>query len=283
LLVILLALSSSAFYGVADFCGGLASRRAPSFAVATVALGAGLAGLLVALPFVSAGVAPTARDIAWGAGSGVAGGVGVGLLYAALGMGRMSVVAPVTAVCGLVVPVLVGLGLGERPSVAALAGVVLAAAAVVLISQGHESDADRPGANDARALAFSLASGAAIGGFYVCLQRTPPSAGLWPIVAGRAVSATGFLLIGLAGRKRISVARPTLWLVVAGGLIDTTANVLYLLAVRRGLLSVVATLASLYPASTVLLARLVLGERVRLVQAAGLTVAALAVVLIGVG
>jgi drug/metabolite transporter (DMT)-like permease len=167
--------------------------------------------------------------------------------------------------------------------VAALAGVVLAMAAVVLISQGHESDADRVGVDDARALAFALASGVAIGGFYVCLQRTPPSAGLWPIAVGRAVSFTGFVVIGFGGRRSMTVRRPTLWLVVVGGLIDTLANVLYLLAVRRGLLSVVATLASLYPASTVLLARVVLGERVRLVQAAGLAVAAAAVMLIGLG
>ena len=283
LLVIFLALASSAFYGVADFLGGLASRRVPSFTVAAVAVGTGLGGLLVALPFMSAGVAPTARDLAWGAASGAAGGVGVGLLYAALAMGRMSVVAPVTAVCGLAVPVIVGFALGERPSVAAVAGVILAAAAVVLISQGHESDADRPGVDDARALAFALASGVAIGGFFVCLQRTPTSAGLWPVIVGRAVSFAGFTTIGLAKRRPMTIARPTLWLVVAGGVIDAAANVLYLVAVRRGLLSVVATLASLYPASTVLLARLVLGERVRLVQAAGLTVAAAAVVLIGVG
>ncbi|HET7458266.1 MAG TPA: EamA family transporter [Gemmatimonadaceae bacterium] len=283
MLVILLALAASATYGIADFCGGLASRRAPAFTVATVALVAGLVALLVAVPFVTADAAPTTRDLMWGAASGAAGGVGVGLLYAALGMGRMSVVAPVTAVCGLAVPVLVGLALGERPSVPALAGVVLAAAAVVLISQGHETDADRPGANDARALVFSLASGVAIGAFYVCLQRTPPSAGLWPIVVARAVSVAGFVLVALVGRRPLTIARPTLWLVLVGGVIDTTANVLYLLAVRRGLLSVVATLASLYPASTVLLARLVLGERVRLVQAAGLAVAAVAVVLIGSG
>jgi drug/metabolite transporter (DMT)-like permease len=160
--------------------------------------------------------------------------------------------------------------------------VVLAAGAVVLISQGHETDAaDRPGANDARALAFSLASGVAIGAFYVCLQRTPSSAGLWPLLVARAVSVVGFVAVGVAGRRPLTIARPTLWLVLAGGVIDTTANVLYLLAVRRGLLSVVATLASLYPASTVLLARVVLGERVRTVQAAGLALAAVAVVLIG--
>lgn len=274
---ILLALGSSACYGSADFLGGLAARSVATLTVAFLSAAAGLALLALAVLLLPPATL-AAPALAWGALAGVASAVGITLFYGALARGPMSVVAPVAAVCGLSVPVLAGLGLGERPPAQALAGVVLAAAAVVLVSRGGTPVL---AARDTRGVRLALGAGLAIGAFYVVLGRAPPSAGLWPLVAARAV-ATALLatLVAVRGRPPTPTG-PALATIAACGLLDALANLLYVLAVRGGLLSVVAPLASLYPAATVLLARVVLGERVRAIQMAGLAVAALAATLIG--
>src|ERR1043166_9542374 len=138
--------------------------------------------------------APTARDFAWGAASGLAGGVGVALLYRGLAIGVMSVVAPVTAVCSVVIPLVVGLAQGERPAGQAIAGVLLAIAAIVLVSQ---SDHAEPGKRATTGLAIAIASGICIGVFLVLLQRTGPSAGLWPLAAARVVSVCCFIVVAM--------------------------------------------------------------------------------------
>ncbi|HEX2091916.1 MAG TPA: DMT family transporter [Longimicrobiaceae bacterium] len=273
----LLALLASVFYGSADFLAGLAARRTTTFPVVVLSQVAGLA-LLVAAVAVLPGAVPRPADFAWGVAGGIASGVGVGLLYHALAIGTMSVVAPVTAVCAVVVPVVAGLAFGERPHPTALAGIALAMAAVVMISQEapHPGDDGTPG----RALPLALVAGAAIGVFYVFLERTGAEAGLWPMLATRLVSVLLFLGGGLVRREPLEPPRRAIPTIVAAGLLDTLANVLYLLAVRQGMLSVVATLASLYPATTVLLARAVLRERLQRIQAAGVACAAVAIVLI---
>ncbi|HEX8693093.1 MAG TPA: EamA family transporter [Longimicrobium sp.] len=275
----LLALASSLFYGAADFLGGLAARRTATLPVVVVSQLAGLLLLLAVMPLL-APAAPAGTDLAWGAAGGVAGGVGVGLLYHALSISAMSVVAPVTAVCAIAVPVVAGLALGERPGAGALAGVGLAAVAIGLISR--EPAPDRPvllGATG-RGVLLALAAGLAIGAFYVALERTAPAAGLWPLVAARATSVAMLAAVALAARRRLRPDRGALRIILAGGALDMLANLLYLLAVRQGLLSVVAPLASLYPAATVLLAWIVLGERLHWFQGLGLAFAALAIALI---
>ena len=271
-------------YGAADFLGGLASRRAATLPVVAIVQIVGLIVLAIATPFFSTRP-PSATDLLWGSAGGAAGGLGLALLYYALAVGRMSVVAPVTAVCAITVPVVVGLVLGERPGPMVLAGVVLAMGAIVLISQEaeHAPSPERGERRERRfdvSLAYALGSGVAIGTFYVCLERTDTQAGLWPLLAARSTSLAGVVAVALASRRSLRLPRES-WRIVAGaGVLDVTANALYLLAVRQGMLSVVATLSSLYPASTVLLAYLVLGERLRRVQVTGLAVAAIAVVLI---
>jgi drug/metabolite transporter (DMT)-like permease len=274
---LLLALTSAAFYGTADFFGGVAARRAPALAATVLAQGIGLALVAIALPFFPA-ERPSAAGALWAVGAGVTGGTGVALLYYGLRVGRMSVVAPVTAVCSITIPVLVAIGLGERPGPLGLAGIAVAVASVALISR-HEDAADKPQVRD-RSLAIALASGIAIGAFLVCLARASSASGLWPLLIARGASTLALAAAaGLAG-VAVSVPRDALPAVIVCGALDVLANALYLIATRGGPLGLVATLTSLYPASTVLLARLVLGERLRPVQSLGLVCAAAAIVLI---
>jgi drug/metabolite transporter (DMT)-like permease len=272
-----LALTSALVYGAADFLGGLATKRGSTvFSAVVWSQATGLLLVLLVLPLLPP-ASPTGADLAWGAASGLAGGIGLAYLYRGLAVGVMSVVAPVTAVCAVIIPVAVGVGLGERPSGAASAGIVLALVAIVLISQSGETE----GGKRARTgVPIAIASGIAIGIFLVCLERTGPSAGLWPLVPARVVSVSFFAIAGLLARQSLVPRRESWSIVVGGGALDMVANVLYLLAVRQGPLSIVATLTSLYPAGTILLARIVLHERLRLLQQAGVACAVLAIVLI---
>jgi drug/metabolite transporter (DMT)-like permease len=275
-----LAVLASITYGAADFLGGLATKRGSTvFSAVVWSQATGLVLVLLALPFLPP-ASPTTLDFAWGAASGLAGGIGLGFLYRGLAVGVMSVVAPVTAVCAVIIPVVVGVALGERPTLPATAGVALALAAIVLISRSGEVE---EGKRARTGLATAVASGIAIGIFLVCLQRTGRSAGLWPLVPARAVSVSFFAVAGLVAREKLLPRRESWPIVVGGGALDMVANVLYLIAVRQGPLSIVATLTSLYPASTILLARFVLRERLRLVQQAGVACAAVAIVLIVAG
>jgi len=286
-----LAVLAALVYGAADFLGGLAARRAAAFAVAAISQLVGL----VALAAVAAAFPShcTRAEILWGAVAGLCGGAAVVLLYRALAVGTMSVVAPVTAVMSLALPVGVGLLLGDHPGWPALFGVALAVAAVVLIGSGPSDPLpgaapveERPAGpwhqHPSAALVLALASGALIGLFYVGLSRSGPQAGMWPLVAARAASVVAFALVAAASAPRRAALRvPSgAWtLLLAAGLLDVLANALYLVAVRQGLLSIVAALASLYPASTVVLARIVLAERLRPRQSVGLAVATVAAVL----
>lgn len=276
-MAVLLALASAATYGAADFLGGLSSRRAPAVAVTLVSQAAGLVVLLCAVAVL--GGSPTRADLAWGAASGLAGGVGLLLLYRGLAGGTMSVVAPITAVCAAAVPVGAGLAMGERPSALALTGVVVALLAIVLVSR-EEAPAGAPRGPVTAAVRTALLAGVAFGLFFVLLERTGDEAGLWPLVTARGGSIALLAAIGQVAGEPLRVPRAALGGVLAAGILDMTANVLYLLAVREGLLSLVAVLSSLYPASTVLLATVVLRERLHPVQRTGLAAAAAAVALI---
>jgi drug/metabolite transporter (DMT)-like permease len=275
-----LAVLSSISYGAADFLGGLATKRGSTvFSAVVWSQATGLVLVLLALPFLPA-ASPTAADLAWGAATGLAGGIGLALLYRGLAVGLMSVVAPVTAVCAVIIPVAVGFALGERPTGIAAAGVVLALVAIALISQSGES---AEGRSAGTGVPIAIASGIAIGIFLVCLQRTGRSAGLWPLVPARVVSVSFIAIAGLVARQKLVPRRDSWPMVVGGGALDMVANVFYLVAVRQGSLSIIATLTSLYPAGTILLARIVLRERLRLVQQAGVACAVLAIVLIVAG
>ena len=277
----LLALSAAALYGTADFLGGLAARRANTLAVVVTSQGCGLTLLLLSLPLLPEAT-PAARDLVWGGAAGLIGGVGLALLYRALAVGRMAVVAPTTAVCAVLIAVAADVLRGERLGSLTMLGVALAIVAIVLVSQQRAaagavsvpSGALPPG------VGLALVSGVAIGLFFLALAETDAEAGMWPLVAARAASVTLFTVIALASGRPLRLAAPVARIALVGGAVDVGATALYLLASRYGPLSVVVTLLSLYPASTVILARVVLGERLNGWQVTGVACAALAVTLI---
>ncbi|MEP7116256.1 MAG: EamA family transporter [Acidobacteriota bacterium] len=283
-MISLFALLAAAIDGAADFLGGTVARRASTLAAVIATQGAGLVLLLFGTPLML-GATVTQSDIAFGALAGLTGSVGVGLLYRGLAMGPMSVVAPITAVCAVVIPLLAGLLFGEHLTPWAALGVALAIAAVVLLGQdapdnspAHE--APRSAAHVALAVRIALVSGVAIGGFFVSLAHTKAPAGLWPLAISRSVSITLFLTTALLRREPWRIPAVAIATALGCGALDMIANALYLAAVRQGQLSLVATLASLYPASTVLLARVVLGERLGQWQQVGVVAAVAAIVLI---
>jgi drug/metabolite transporter (DMT)-like permease len=275
-----LSLASAFTYGAADFLGGLASRRANTVAVVLLSQGAGLVMVALLLPIL-ASAAPGQSDWIWGGIAGLTGGVGVALLYRALAVGVMAVVAPPTAVCAVLVPVMIAVALGERPGTRESAGIALAVVAIVLVSQSSSTSAGQASMSSQRSgLGLSLASGVSIGLFFLALARTNAAAGLWPLLAARTVSVVLFGTMVAFSRIPLRMPPPVLATTIAGGIVDMLANLLFLLASRQGPLTLVVTLTSLYPASTVLLARFVVGERLAPRQWAGVLCALVAIVAI---
>jgi len=275
--VVVLALASAVVYGASDFLGGLASRRTSVFGVVAMSQLVGLLALIALLPWLGGPV--DGADMAWGAASGLAGAAGLVLFFRTLARGVLSVVAPVTAVTAAAVPVLVGLLSGDTISTWAAVGIGLALVAVVLVS----AEGGLPALRAARPamLAPALVAGSMFGLFFVLLDRTSSEAGLTPLVTARISSVALVVLIALAGRQSLRVTRPALPLVAVSGVGDMTANALFLLATQAdGQLAITGVLASLYPVSTVVLAQVVLRERLVATQVAGLLSAAAAVVLI---
>lgn len=273
-MAVLLALCSATTYGVGDFLGGMAAKRASAAAVLLWSHVLGVM-LLVALTFVISGDL-TARSFGLGAVGGLAGAAGVGLLYQALSIGPMSAVAPVTALLAAAVPVAAGFAKGERPGALVLVGMAAAVIAVVLVSA--EGDGSyRP--SDPRGMVLALGAGLGFGLFFVALSYTRDDSGMWPLVGARLASVVVVGLLVLVGRVDGAVpSGPGRRLTAGAGALDVTANVLYLLAIREGLLSVVSVLASLYPVSTVVLAHLVLRERYTRLQQIGILIAVAAVI-----
>ena len=276
----LLAILSAAAYGAADFFGGMAARRSTAVSAVVVSQAVGLILLLCALPLLPATVV-TSSDIGWGAVAGLAGGSGVALLYRALAIGPMSVIAPLTAVFAATLPVVAGLALGERLSLMTTLGIALAGLAIVLIGQEQNLEPRSPKQQaTAHGIALSIVAGLLVGVFFVSLERTSAASGLWPLVPARLVAISLLTAAALASGRAVLVPRPVVAVAISAGALDMLANALYLIAVQQGQLSVVATLASLYPASTIILARFVLSERWSKLQAAGIATAVAATTLI---
>ncbi|MGN6425454.1 MAG: EamA family transporter [Leifsonia sp.] len=272
----LLGLISALVYGSADFVGGVASRRIGP--VRTTATGAvsGLALLLLALPLVGGVWSPSA--LGWGALSGAVGTLAVGLLYACLAIGPMSILSPLTALVSAVVPLIWGLVGGDRFAMIGYVALGLALVAVVLVGFVPERGAVRP---SGRALLMAVAAGTLIGVFLILLDQAPADSGLVPLVANRAVNgAIMWTVVGilvLRARRRGAVGpaftRAGAALAIGAGALDASANVLILLGLRVGELSTMSVLVALYPAGTILLAALVLRERIAPVQWVGLVLA----------
>ena len=270
-----LATLAAVFYGAADFTGGMVTRRVATIPVVLLSQAVGLVMVAVILPFL--GTVPQAADLWWGALAGLAGGVGVGLLYRALAVGTMSVVAPTTAVLAVAIPVVASIALGERPGSLAVAGILLGIASIALVSRPTVSaeTVARPSG-----LGIAFVAGIAIGLFLLALAQARPTSGLWPLLTARLASVTLFAVVAAIGRRSVRMPARFAAIAVGGGALDMLANTLYLLAAQIGPLSPVVTLSSLYPASTVLLARGVLGERLNGWQTTGVVAALVAVLLI---
>ena len=280
-MVILLGLAAAVLYGSGDFLGGMATRRAHVLAVLTVVETAAVIAALTAAA-IWPGPASLA-GLAWGISAGLTGGLGLIIFYVGLATGPMSVVAPVSGLVSTILPVTVALAEGERPGAGVYAGALLCLVAIVLASSaGDTSAVARPG-RPGRAIGYGIASGTLFGLFFLLIRNAGQSGELWPVAAGR-IGELAIVLIAAAVLRRGLLPRGAggrLMLAAAGaGVIDVVANICYVAATRTGTFGLAVVLASLYPGVTVLLARVVLGERLRWVQRAGLGLAAIGILLV---
>ncbi len=285
MLTVLLALGSALMYGLSDFLGGYLSRRTSVWAVAIVTQGAAV--IAIGLTTALVGGDPTNADWTWGAVAGVGAGIGTAFLYRGLAGGRMGVVAPLSAVGSALLPVSVGVITGERPPLIVWSGIALAFPAIWLIARSTESSESTDAAGAAGMLNAGvidgLLAGLGFGLMFSALGQVPESAGFAPLAASEAVSIP--VIIGLALVMRqpwIPHDRASLGGVVVGAL-AAAAAVLFLLAAQAGLLTVASVLSSLYPAFTVLLAAVLLRERVHRSQGFGLVLAVAAVAMVAAG
>jgi drug/metabolite transporter (DMT)-like permease len=278
LTAVLLALGASFAWGFADFGAGVSARRVPVFVVAAVAQTSGLVlvGLVVLL---SNHGAPTATQLAWAAGAGVVGVVGLSAFYRAMAIGTMGVIGPITATAAIV-PVAYGLVRGDRPSTLQGVGVGLTVVGVIAASVEpvHADGRRRLGTGVGLALVAALSFGCALIG----LSKGAAGGAAWATLTMRVAGVPLVLALAFAFRPRAPSRRT--WLVLLGaGFADTGATLLYAAATTKGLLSVVAVLSSLYPIVIVVLARVLLAERVARTQLAGVAVALAGVALISAG
>ncbi|HEX7833986.1 MAG TPA: DMT family transporter [Pseudolysinimonas sp.] len=275
-LVVLVGLASALIYGTADFFGRQASKRVSPVRVVSLSAIVGLALLVVAHLILGGRMSPEA--VLWGGLSGIAGSMAILTLYAALAIGPMSILSPLTALISAIIPFSWGLILGERLSLLGYIAIGIALVAVVLVGFVPEKGAVRP---RLRGVLYASVSGVLIGVFLILVDRAPDDSGLLPLVFNRLtyliVLWSIVLVLFIIGRARRAPpgppARSAIGLIVGAGLADSVANTLLLIGFRIGDLSVVSVLSALYPAGTIALAAIVLKERIAPVQWVGLALA----------
>lgn len=313
-MAVLLALGAALAYGVSDFFGGLLSRRAPVFLVVLMAQVVALV-LLIGVVLIWGGTISW-PGLWWGLAAGVAVVGGTSMLYQGLAIGRMSVVAPISGVLGAGLPVLFGLAIGERPGLPAMIGIVTGLIAVVVITTtpeptGHADSADpsiatsapeaesdpgtatrteTPGTTDqvatstrARSIGYAFGAGAGFGLFFVLLERSPADSGSWPLLGTRISMVIVLALLVAVTRTSFRPPQGMLLPLIGLGVLNLVCDLLYLLATRSGLLSLVAVVTSMYPAATIALAAIALRERIAGRLIIGLAIAAVSVGLIATG
>ncbi len=276
-MAVLLSLLAALSYGFADFFGGLTSKRASAWSVAMLVSVTG--SVLVLASAAVVGGDPTGTDLWWGAAAGVGNGFGTLFLYRGLASGRMGVVAPISGVGAAVIPVVVGVLLGERPEALVWSGMVLALPAIWLVAR---EPTGRSVAAPGGLVDGSLA-GLGFGFLFVALGQVSDDAGLLPLGVNQVVSAVVIVLVASALRQPWRPRRPAAVGSSIAGVLSAVATICFLLATREGYLSIAAVVTSLYPAFTVVLAATVLGEHVHRAQAAGLLLCAVAVSLVAAG
>jgi len=275
---VLLALGSAAAWGIADFSGGMVSRRLPTIAVTVVSQAAGFAALLVV--YAARGAPFDTRAFLLGLAAGAGGGAGLAAFYRALAVGTMSVVSPLVA-CGAVVPFALSLAAGRRPTAVELAGATVALAGAVLASTEERRAGER---ERGRAVVLAVVAAVALGLLLYFLGLGSRHGGVLPTLLGARVGSLALLVsLGFVRRQPLGVPFASLPTVAAVGLCDVGANALFALASSRGLLALVSVLGSLYPVVTVVLAHLVLGERLTRLQLGGVGVALAGVAAVSAG
>lgn len=281
--VLALSVLSAILYGWSDYMGGRAARLMPALRVTLL-----MEFMMIVVYALGVAIVPSAWSwtaVLWGALAGLGGTIGVTAFYAALASGSMSIASPITGTTSAVIPVLVGLSIGERPGTVTLIGIALAVASVALISA---TSADGERSVSRRQLVLSIAAGGSFGLWFIGLERAGEDSGWWPLLAARMCALPAVFIVYLVLRRRgfdpVGLrGRAGFYWAISAGLAVLVANIVYLVAVRDGLLSVTAAVVSLYPASTVALAMMLDRERLGRTQAIGVGLALSALVLVGLG
>ncbi|MGH7740691.1 MAG: EamA family transporter [Candidatus Eiseniibacteriota bacterium] len=277
----LLAALSSVLFGAGDLGGGIASKRASAPVVACFSGFGALLGMFIALPFV--GGHATSADLWWGAAAGACGSASLTLIYRSLALGPVIIASPIFCVIGLLVPVMFGVATGERPSAVAWSGVALGVVAIPLLTLRSEGDQRYSAAHIRTTVLVAALAGIGVGFFLIGLAHIGRDAGLWPLITARLVAIALFVIAFLLTRRPLIPPKGVRTLAFSVGFADAAGNFAYWRAVQLAPISLVATLVSLAPATTVLLARTFLRERWTVPQAVGLAMALVAGVLISHG
>jgi drug/metabolite transporter (DMT)-like permease len=277
MLALVLGFGSSVAWGVADFLGGLKSRQLP---LLNVLIGSQLSGLiLIGLIVAGRGEGAPAGDWALFAMlSGLAGVVGLAAFYRGLAVGNMAIIAPISATAA-VVPLAIGVATGERPSGLEWPGLALALGGVMLASREEVGS----GGTMARGAGLAILSALGFGFFFAAMDRASDGDVLWAILLNRVTGVSLLLAAAAVLRPPLALGRADLPVIFFIGALDITANVLFAIAATEGLISLVAPLGSLYPLTTIALARVVLGERPHRLAQVGIAAALTGVVLIAAG
>jgi drug/metabolite transporter (DMT)-like permease len=270
---VIFGLAASLCWGSGDFNGGLASRRSSASSVVIAAYAVGFV-LLVGLALIWREPFPSPLNIMWGGLAGLAGVIGLISFYSALSIGRMGIAAPVSAVLTASLPVLFSTFTVGLPSLLQLAGFVLALLAIGLISRPERSKGRPEG------MGLALLAGCGFGCFFILISRVSHDATFWPLAVARFTSVLFLLLVTLIRQQQVLPRTTAVPLILLAGVLDAIGNTFFVLAAHTGRLDIAAILSSLYPAATVLLAAIVLRERVTRIQGIGILLALVAVPLI---
>ncbi|MEM7140147.1 MAG: DMT family transporter [Actinomycetota bacterium] len=278
----LIALVSALVFGTADFAGGLATRKDNTFRVTASAQIVGLATATVLVVIVGWDAIEVA-DAAGGMIAGAAGALALTCFYLALSTGVMSIVAPTTAVVGATIPAGVGIARGEDIGGWTLAGLLIAVLAIVLVSR-EPSDVGAEASTPRSAMLLAAVAGVGFAIFFIAMETTDEASGMWPLVFARLISIpiAAALAFRFADRRVVPVTRESRRLTVIAGVLDMSANALLLVALRRDALAIASVFGSLYPVSTVLLAWVLLRERLARSQLVGVALALGALALVAV-
>jgi len=279
----LLALVSAVFIGGADFVGGITSRTANGIRVGAYVALVGMP-MALAVSLVGDYEQVSHADVGWSIAAGVSVALGIGCFYVGMARGLITVVAPVAAVVGAVIPVVYAVARGERPGPVAMVGLVIAFIAVAVVSLAPSEQHPDAAVVDGVVLALALVSGVLFGLFYVAFSRVSDDAGLWPVTIERAAASVVLVVAAVVmTRGPVKGLRRMLPAVLLVGLLEVAAVVPLLLALQRGPVAIASVVASLYPVTTVLLAAFVLRERLSRLQYVGVACALISVALVSSG